>query len=560
MTASLQFLLPTGQIATAGGIPSAVAASHEPLLVMNDLMARPQPSQVAFFEPHKKDLAGIHASWIGSMGLLGHKINYRYGADTISCISSILNEPRPDIVALSLSQFSLPIAPRHMPLIRGLFPSAMIIAGGLGVVPELAKFVDVVVVGDGDIIAPILFNLRPGTPPDELKKLYARRVIIGPDGNPFEIKAPFGKRIVVRAGDGFEFGEERPLKDRYEEDRNIWSNRYGSPFPLGIRAYLKASIPVPISGSEIDTLFLGSLEFVSSAVKRDELTLYANRGCFGKCDFCSIRRETFGGRGPSVGRILSVIKKTVEEGIPLIRFGDELFIQNRRWVKELLDGIEAGEYHKKTEFTIQTRADTLDEELLSRLMALNFKIAVGVETLLPERAEYANKVPKGMGKRYVAHAKNMIRLMMRSQVGGKYEHTANFILAFKGEGPQAVMKELRAQLEFLNELWQEFGRFPFFGYNPVQIPELGDSFTVLEDISSGRISRINWPEEMQTLAKLLTFGASNEPWTSLSEVFNALPWPNEALGFEYRNDWRVAKGFIKKFYDHKALDAIRAMF
>ena len=59
-----------------------------------------------------------------------------------------------------------------------------------------------------------------------------------------------------------------------------------------------------------------------------------------ECTFCGIRTPV--NRRYEISFIIKILKEAVKNGIKGVSFDDDQFIQNKKWVNELLDEIVGG--------------------------------------------------------------------------------------------------------------------------------------------------------------------------------------------------------------------------
>jgi radical SAM superfamily enzyme YgiQ (UPF0313 family) len=122
-----------------------------------------------------------------------------------------------------------------------------------------------------------------------------------------------------------------------------------------------------------------------------------SRGCYARCSFCSIH-EIFGNhlvyrRTPS--SIVAELKSIIERfKINRFTFMDDLFItpsrQGREWVVQFCNAVITEKLN--IEFVIETRADTIDRELVDLLIAAGMHgIFVGIEAGSPGVLEKMQK-------------------------------------------------------------------------------------------------------------------------------------------------------------------------
>lgn len=109
----------------------------------------------------------------------------------------------------------------------------------------------------------------------------------------------------------------------------------------------------------------------------------SSRGCPFDCAFCSQRMisgRTY--RFRSKDRVIAEIGLLVNNyKQKFISFLDDSFLINKQRVKDLCALIVKNKFHQKTRFGCQTRADTIDREILGYLKEAGFSnIGLGIET------------------------------------------------------------------------------------------------------------------------------------------------------------------------------------
>ena len=117
----------------------------------------------------------------------------------------------------------------------------------------------------------------------------------------------------------------------------------------------------------------------------DTLPVITHRGCPFQCVFCS-HNSGFKPRYRTPGNVLDEVEQVLERYRPTrIRIEDETFGLHMGRTKAILEGIIARGYHRRVQFSAQTRVDRIDEEFMRLLKVANFEtLELGVETGNPD--------------------------------------------------------------------------------------------------------------------------------------------------------------------------------
>ena len=120
----------------------------------------------------------------------------------------------------------------------------------------------------------------------------------------------------------------------------------------------------------------------------------SSRGCPYNCVFCS-QRAINGNkyRYRTTDKVINELQTLINNyGPSNIVFFDDLFSIHKKRVYELCDGIIRNGLNNRTEFTMVTRGDCVDDELLKKLKEANFTgLAFGVETASEELMKMIDK-------------------------------------------------------------------------------------------------------------------------------------------------------------------------
>jgi len=207
-------------------------------------------------------------------------------------------------------------------------------------------------------------------------------------------------------------------------------------------------------------------------------SIWANRGCpWGRCKFCSIKTKP--GRRLSVENVIRILKEAKENCRFENRVGfyDALFIQNRKWVMEFCKRMCEEGLNEEMSFSADLRinsvagADYVDKEILKIMKSANLtRPIVGLETMLPERAEYLGKCIDG--EEYVKTAKNFVRGCLDIGI----TPLLNIMTISENSTFDEVTRDLLAISKLLKEMNQEFIYTPVVGITSVSWPVIGCTF------------------------------------------------------------------------------------
>ncbi|MCI4342000.1 MAG: B12-binding domain-containing radical SAM protein [Thermoplasmata archaeon] len=138
--------------------------------------------------------------------------------------------------------------------------------------------------------------------------------------------------------------------------------------------------------------------------------LLTSRGCPFDCSWCS--KPAFGRsfRQQSPGRVLDEVEALVKRyRVDYLRFCDDVFGIQRRWLEELLDGLEARQLHLK--FECLARVDLLKPDLLARMRRAGLeRVYLGVESGSQKMLDVMNR-----GTR-LAQVESIAQALRREQV------------------------------------------------------------------------------------------------------------------------------------------------
>ena len=260
---------------------------------------------------------------------------------TVEQLTLRLQALNPKVVGVSCVTLLLQSASHLLPVCRAALPNATLVLGGLCMecypVDVLERFVevDVGVIGEGELtMADVVARVMEGKSPHDVP------------GTAF------------RDGSGVHRAPDRPMLAELDE--------------LGTPAYhlLDFSHYAPVL-----------------ARRGHYATVYASRGCPFDCRHCQRQQWHSYVRFHSPERVVREMAYLVQEkGTREIRFYDETFTINRRWVMEICRLIK--EHGVEVAWEMRTRPELLDEELLVTLKEAGCdRICMGVEAGSQERLD-----------------------------------------------------------------------------------------------------------------------------------------------------------------------------
>ncbi len=192
--------------------------------------------------------------------------------------------------------------------------------------------------------------------------------------------------------------------------------------------------------------------------------IYSQRGCnWRECTFCGIK--TAPERRFDVQFIIKMLNDAAKNGIKAASFDDDQFIQNKKWVNELLDEIISSGLNKKLRFATMVKVEAArDKELIKKFKEAGFaKLQIGVESFLPEKVKYLYKAVRGHEDAYCSHAKEVIfNCLDAGIIPGVF-----IILTRPNEG--AALKEITDELIEITDImfksYQDFNTLPVISFN-----------------------------------------------------------------------------------------------
>jgi anaerobic magnesium-protoporphyrin IX monomethyl ester cyclase len=313
--------------------PRAPALTPAPgrLLLVDPYIAREDPMERKYVELYPSLGLLTLAAYARTHGLTPQVVDLTFARD-LSPVEAAVRKGRPDLVGVHTKTLT---ARRAMEVARLASEAGVLaVAGG----PDAATRPELYLDGGFDAVV-------PGEGERTLVEL-AQRATAGEtlEGTPGSVTRSEGK--LVR-------GPPRPfLRDLDELPLPAWDL-------------------IDMEG------YLGRWERRTGERRAAVLT---SRGCPFDCSWCS--KPTFGRtfRQQSPARVvaeLAALRTTF--GVDYIRFCDDVFGVNRRWLEELLDRMETA--HLDLNFECLARVELLKPDLLARMRALGLaRVYVGVES------------------------------------------------------------------------------------------------------------------------------------------------------------------------------------
>ncbi len=168
--------------------------------------------------------------------------------------------------------------------------------------------------------------------------------------------------------------------------------------------------------------------------------MFSSRGCPYRCSFCSSSRFWEKTRFFSAEYVVKEIEELIEKyGVEKITFHDDLFIADKKRLKELADLIVEKGIDKKISFWVQLRANLVDEETVKDLKRMNSANAsLGLESGCPRTLEFL----KGKSVT-VEDNRNAVRLLKK--------YGFNVFAFFIIGAPYETREDILETLQFVKE-------------------------------------------------------------------------------------------------------------
>lgn len=198
------------------------------------------------------------------------------------------------------------------------------------------------------------------------------------------------------------------------------------------------------------------------------LEIFSQKGCkWGKCNFCLTDTSTR--RALPVDILIKTICAAQENGIRMVSFSDDMFIQDRKWTKYLLQILS--ELKIRIHFRAQTRACQSIWPFLDSMSKIGFtELSFGIESLNSERIQFLGKSTNG--KRYIVDAKETI---LRTAKAGIIP-TLYMILTDPESSLQIVLYDLLSILNLIKDVYLQTSILPKVSWSLCLLPVSGSKF------------------------------------------------------------------------------------
>ena len=163
--------------------------------------------------------------------------------------------------------------------------------------------------------------------------------------------------------------------------------------------------------------------------------MFSSRGCPYYCSFCSSSRFWKKVRFSSARHVVDEIKELKEKyNVNHISFYDDLFIADKKRLKEIAEILEKEDLLDKLSFDCNCRANLVDEETMRLLKKMNFTtVAMGLESGCEKRLAYL----KG-GSVKVSDNKKAVELANKYGI----EVTGNIVIGLPFETREDILETL----------------------------------------------------------------------------------------------------------------------
>jgi len=164
--------------------------------------------------------------------------------------------------------------------------------------------------------------------------------------------------------------------------------------------------------------------------------MFTSRGCPFRCSFCASSRFWDRVRFFSAEYVVNEIKQLVNEyKVKSINFFDDLFILDRKRIKNIIKLLEKENILGKVVFGCEARSNMIDDELIQLLKKMNVKyIAMGLESGCQKTLDYLKGTNITIGDNL-----NAIKTIKKYGL----EANASFIIGSPMETKENIMETLR---------------------------------------------------------------------------------------------------------------------
>lgn len=196
-------------------------------------------------------------------------------------------------------------------------------------------------------------------------------------------------------------------------------------------------------------------------------SIYASLGCPHRCSFCCIIAPFKDGKaassvGPNsyrmkpVAVVMEEIDRLVDNwGVRTIRFDDEMFGVNTRWVRNLCDALKSRSYAAELNLWAYARIDSMKYELLSELRAAGFRwLCYGIESVSDD---VRDDVSKG------GYDREDIIAVVRDTEAAGIEVLANYMVGLPDDTEETIEATYQLACELNTGFMNVYSVVPYVG-------------------------------------------------------------------------------------------------
>lgn len=379
--------------------------------------------------------------FLGSLRERGIELRIAVCLDDI--FKHLENNPE-SVVALSAQEKNIIHIVETIHDLRLRFPSVWVIVGGPMVeyyIEELLDAgVDIVITGEADTLFPLVLKALPVSPPSQ-----------------HEFSSAFIE----------------DLADAVNGKARIYGGGYATP-----RVFLKSPEKkvYVIEGrflpteSELRDLWLYPWDLYRSG-EWTTLNLHTQRGCpWNRCTFCTSPNVPL--RRVLPRQLVDVVGQALNEPVEVIAFSDDTFIQDKSWTISVLEELQKMNLRGRLDLFAQVRVTREVEELIPLFANAGFsKLEIGVESLMPERAQYLEKCVNG--EEYCALSRELVIKVAQAGIIPQI----NIILSDPASTAESIADEIMHMCQLVDKTHALTGIAPTFNFNLTLHPSRGSKIS-----------------------------------------------------------------------------------